>query len=44
MAGDTLAPARRVAYYVNTEDFGEVQPAGFALFDAAMLWAVKAPR
>ncbi|HEV7443587.1 MAG TPA: hypothetical protein VGO18_13415 [Steroidobacteraceae bacterium] len=44
MAGDTLAPARRVAYYVNTEDFEEVQPAGFALFDAAVLWAVKAPR
>jgi hypothetical protein len=44
MAGDVLAPARRVAYYVNTEDFGEVQPAGLALFDAGVLWAVKTPR
>jgi hypothetical protein len=44
MANDMLAPARRVAYFVNTEDFGELQPAGLALFDAAMLWAVKAPK
>jgi hypothetical protein len=44
MTDDMLAPARRVAYFLNTEDFGELQPAGLALFDAAVLWAVKAPR
>jgi hypothetical protein len=44
MANDMLAPARRVAYFVNTEDFGELQPAGLALFDAAMLWAAKSPK
>jgi hypothetical protein len=44
MAGEVLAPARRVAYFVNTEDFGELQPAGLALLDAAVLWASRSPR
>jgi hypothetical protein len=44
MAGDMTAPARRVAYFVNTEDFGEVLPAALALLDSAVLWAVKSPQ
>jgi hypothetical protein len=44
MAGDFLAPARRVAYFVNMEDFKELQPAGLALLDAAVLWAVTPPK
>jgi hypothetical protein len=44
MPGGTLAPARRVAYFLNTECFGELQPAGARLLDAAVLWAVKSPR
>ncbi|MDB6092404.1 MAG: putative lipoprotein transrane [Gammaproteobacteria bacterium] len=44
MAGNALAPARRVAYFLNTEDFGELQPAGLALLDAAVLWASRSPR
>jgi hypothetical protein len=44
MADDVVAPARRVAYFLNTEDFGELQPAGLALLDAAVLWAAKSPR
>jgi hypothetical protein len=44
MSADKLAPARRVAYFVNTEDFDQLQPAGLALLDAAVLWAVKASK
>jgi hypothetical protein len=44
MAGDFLAPARRVAFFVNTADFNELQPAGLALLDAAVSWAISATK
>lgn len=36
---ESLAPARRVMFFLNNETFGNLSPAGVSLFDAAVDWA-----
>jgi len=36
---ETLAPARRVMFFLDNDTFANLSPAGFALFDAAVDWA-----
>ncbi|AOJ07116.1 hypothetical protein [Burkholderia mayonis] len=36
---ETLAPARRVMFFLNNDTFGNLSPEGVALFDAAVDWA-----
>ena len=43
MAGEALAPARRVSFFVWQDTFEALRPEGRALFRAAVLWAVTAP-
>lgn len=41
---ETLAPARRVMFFMGNDGFDNLSPAGMRLFDAAIGWAVaKAP-
>jgi hypothetical protein len=37
---ESLAPARRVMFFLNNDTFGNLSPAGSSLFDAAVDWAV----
>jgi hypothetical protein len=39
MDDDHLAPARRVFVFLDNATFGDLNPAGLALFDAAVHWA-----
>lgn len=39
---ESLAPARRVMFFLNNDTFGNLLPAGTSLFDAAADWAVGA--
>jgi hypothetical protein len=39
---ETLAPARRVMFFLDNDTFVDLSPAGLALFDAAIDWAVGA--
>ena len=39
---ESLAPARRVMFFLNNDTFGNLSPAGTSLFDAAVDWAVDA--
>ncbi len=43
MAGEALAPARRVSFFLWQDDFEALRPEGLALFRAAVLWAVTPP-
>ncbi|MFM0152363.1 hypothetical protein PQQ99_30445 [Paraburkholderia sediminicola] len=36
---ESLAPARRVMFFLNNDTFGNLSPAGNSLFDAAVDWA-----
>jgi hypothetical protein len=36
---ESLAPARRVMFFLNNDTFGNLSPAGASLFDAAVDWA-----
>ncbi|HEY2606880.1 MAG TPA: hypothetical protein VGJ10_12960 [Paraburkholderia sp.] len=36
---ESLAPARRVMFFLNNDTFGNLSPAGVSLFDAAVDWA-----
>ena len=36
---ESLAPARRVMFFLNNDTFGNLSPAGGSLFDAAVDWA-----
>lgn len=36
---ESLAPARRVMFFLNNDTFGNLSPEGVALFDAAIDWA-----
>ncbi len=36
---ETLAPARRVMFFLDNDTFTNLSPAGVALFDAAVDWA-----
>jgi hypothetical protein len=44
MAGEFLAPARRVSFFLWQDTFEGLRPEGLALFRAAALWAVTPPR
>jgi hypothetical protein len=44
MAGEFLAPARRVSFFLWQDTFEGLRPEGLALFRAALLWAVTPPR
>lgn len=37
---ESLAPARRVMFFLNNDTFGNLSPAGNSLFDAAVDWAL----
>jgi hypothetical protein len=37
---DFIAPARRVALFLDNETFAQLSPDGLALFDAAVRWSV----
>lgn len=37
---ESLAPARRVMFFLDNDTFANLSPAGLALFDAAIDWAV----
>jgi hypothetical protein len=37
---ESLAPARRVMFFLDNDTFTNLSPAGLALFDAAIDWAV----
>ncbi|MFM0032680.1 hypothetical protein PQR70_41440 [Paraburkholderia madseniana] len=37
---ESLAPARRVMFFLNNDTFGNLSPAGNSLFDAAVDWAM----
>lgn len=41
---ETLAPARRVMFFLDNDTFGNLSPTGLRLFDAAVDWAVGAGR
>jgi hypothetical protein len=43
MNGETLAPARRVSFFLWQDTFEALRPPGLALFRAAVLWAVTPP-
>ena len=43
MAGEALAPARRVSFFLWQDDFEALRPEGLALFRAAVLWSVSPP-
>lgn len=40
MDSESLAPARRVSFFLDNETFTNLSPAGRQLFDAAVDWAV----
>jgi len=40
---DFVAPARRVAFFLDNLTFGQLTPVGLKLFDAAVNWAVASP-
>jgi len=40
---DFLAPARRAFVFLDNDTFGNLMPAGLALFDAAVRWSVADP-
>lgn len=40
---EAIAPARRVMLFLGNEGFANLSPAGLALFDAAIDWAVTPP-
>lgn len=40
---ETLAPARRVMFFMGNDGFDNLSPAGLSLFDAAIDWAVSKP-
>jgi hypothetical protein len=44
MNGEFLAPARRVSFFLWQDTFEGLRPEGLAMFRAAVLWAVTAPR
>src|SRR3981189_2391097 len=43
MNGEFLAPARRVSFFLWQDTFDQLRPEGWALFKAAVLWAVSPP-
>ena len=43
MNGESLAPARRVSFFLWQDTFEQLRPEGVALFRAAVLWAVTPP-
>ena len=44
MAGEFLAPARRVSFFLWQDSFEGLRPEGLALFRATILWAVTPPK
>lgn len=40
---ESLAPARRVMFFLDNDTFTNLSPAGLRLFDAAVDWAVEKP-
>jgi hypothetical protein len=38
---ESLAPARRVMFFLDNETFPNLSPAGLKLFDAAVDWALQ---
>ncbi|TCV92892.1 hypothetical protein EC912_106231 [Luteibacter rhizovicinus] len=38
---ETVAPARRVMFFLDNETFGNLTPEGMLLFDAAIRWATR---
>lgn len=40
---ESIAPARRTMFLLDNETFGNLTPAGLALFDAAVDWTAEAP-
>lgn len=43
MDGDFIAPARRVALFLDSYGYDDIRPEGDKLLDAALLWAVSTP-